>query len=496
MRVHSGAFGRRLGLWLSTLAIGLICLSPVTQAFAHPRWTLVQTISFAELQRNGWAPPIVEDRTVLSMDARWRAQDWFALLGNTPPDEYPTRSLPPRLKPFTTVFGIYDPQSASGRIEIVRGVLMPNRDFQVLTAPFKPTSMDPRGRLPIPTDRTNWTDLGIGDAEAPEVDWLQNYAYWNRGKATKLMNPFAEFAGHPDGVTFINIQPAAFFAAVGWAATWSRAIEGWIATLDQREEMRKKTRGNIVRKRVTYTKRVYVKPAWTHMVPATFLNANAETYGFCFPAADCGNQYGQGRTANARNFAAGWNFHHQGVGHNLPVDETLVFSHSKTTASWTMLAMVVFTAVLSAVTAGAVAALGGPNLATAIGMNAIGGQAGVGAAAAAGAASGALVNAGWNYAQGVHSLTDPVNRVFASGVSPLRSLAGQLNRWDSRPFTRAFVEAGPLAAAGAFGRFFTAHVPGGIYARSATTRTLRPEYGMPRRVDPYTGQPIAPTPQR
>ena len=177
---------------------------------------------------------------------------------------------------------------------------------------------------------------------------------------------------------------------------------------------------------------------------------------------------------------------------NLPVAELLVFQHRQTTASWTMLAMVVFTAALSAVTAGAVAALGGPNLATAVGMSTAGGQAGAGAAALAGGGAGALVNAGWNYMAGVHSLTDTVNRVFASGVSSIGSLNPQSDRWDSRPSTRALIEAGPLAVPGVIGPFFVGLVPGGRFAAAGGGRRWEPGLGLPHQRDPYQGLPRLP----
>lgn len=483
--------GRGLGLLLTTLAIGLMCLSPIEQAFAHPRWTVIQTVSRDEIVRNGWFRTD-ENRAVLE-DRRVAQQDYSALLLNIPPERYGGGDIGSGARPTTVVFGVYDPQTATGRITIAKGELLPDGQYRIATAPFKPTSLEPRGRLPIPTDRGTWTDLGIGDAEPDEVEWLTDYAYWNRGHPDKRMNPFADFNGHPDGMTFIRIQPSAFFAAVGWAATWSRAATGWIATLDQREEMRSKTSGNLVRKRVTYTKRVFVKPAWTLMVPGGVMNANAESYAFCFPAAECGDAYGRGRTSRARNMMAGWNFHHMGPGHNLPVDEILVFQHRKTQAGWTMLAMVVLVAVLVAVTAGAAAALGGPNLATAFGMaGTVGGQAGVGAAAAAGAGAGALVNFGWNYMAGVHSLTDTVNRVFASGKSDIDSMRGQTSEWDSRPATRALIEAGPLAVPGAIGPFFTRLIPGARFAAAGGGRRWQPGLPLPRPSDPYQGLPGLP----
>ncbi|PWV58321.1 hypothetical protein [Plasticicumulans acidivorans] len=477
----------RLGLLLTFFSVLILAFYPVHEALAAPRWTDQRQISWSELEANGWTRVATDEPGLMLADRRWVGEDFSSLMLNVPPERAAAIPHDTTGRPTTVVFGVYDPQSATGSIVLMRTVVTPDRVLHVMIAPFKPTSWEPRGPLPIPFYVEYWPDNGIGDLDISEYKSALN-SYWNDGHVQKISNPFRDFVGHPDGKTFINIQPTAFFAAVGAAAQWGRADHAWVATLDQRVVTLKKTSGNVLRKKVKYTKKVYVKPVWSLGIPAGQQNAGAEEFPFCFPAVECGEFNGVGDTPNARQYKSGLNWHHQGIGHNLPVYETLVFQHSQTYSSWTFVAMVIVTAVLVAVTAGAAAALGGPALAGAVGMSGAG-YTGVGAAAAQGAALGAVTNMAWNYSNGVHSLTDTVGQVFASGVSKIESMNPAEDAWDSRPATRGAIEAGPTEAPGATGEFARETQPAGPTAAGDYGRQMYPEQGVPEATDPYTGLP-------
>lgn len=484
--------GRGLGLLLCCLAVGMMCLGPIRDAEAAPRWQIIREYSWDEIAAAGFVKPVYNDPSILMADMRWVNEDWSALLLNAPADRAYSSPQFYDGRPFTTVFAVYDEQTATGRIQLVRSILTGDRRLVVMTAPFRPHSMTPKGPLPLPTVRwdTDWPDQGIGDLDFVESTRIRDGANWNYGRSDEpIYNPFADFAGHPDGMTFIHIQPAAFYSAVGWAMRYAQATHAWVANLVSKDEIRKKKSGTAFRKKVRITKKTWVTPQWMLAVPGGIMNTGADSYAFCFPALECGDQYGNGRTSKARTLMAGVNFQVEGVGNNLPHTPYLAFQHSRTYAGWTFLTMIIFTAVLAASVAGAVAAFGGPNFAAAIGLTGqAGGYGGVGAAAWAGAGAGALTNASWNYLNGVHSLTDTVNRVFASGKSDIDSMRAAVNEWDSRPFVRAMVEAGPLNTPGATSEFFITQKP----AEWSTSygRRLWPNQPRPVPYDPYTGQPL------
>lgn len=153
---------------------------------------------------------------------------------------------------------------------------------------------------------------------------------------------------------------------------------------------------------------------------------------------------------NGQVVEAGVNFISQGVGHNLPSAEYVSFQHSETKSSWTGLAMIVFTAVLVAVTAG-VAAYAAPAMMSAIGI----GSASVGAAAGIGAAVGATANFAFNaLASGGHYGLMGTNAQVFGGQTDLAPNA-RSGAWDYRPSLyagdRSLVQSDAQQAPGAFG---------------------------------------------
>lgn len=463
----------RFGLLLAMLAMGLQLLVPL-QAQAFPRWQDSRQITWAEIQANGWARQAVEDPSLLLADERWRNQDWNALTLDIPPDRYIGVPYTTNGKNTAVVYAVYDPQTATGSILMMRAWMTMERMIRVQAAAFTPSSWD---RL----------DAG-GELMEIEHQQLQGSPFGQGGHP----NPFDDFKGHPDGKTFIHVQPAAFYAAVAAAVAYSRAEVGYVATLNARQTFKQKKSGNIVRKHVTTTERVYVSPVWMAVTPAGTATENAGTYSFCFPAAACpaagiSPPAGSRCVGEACVFDANMNFQPMGVGHDFPVDESLVFEHSETKSGFTFLAMIVFTALLSAAAFAAVAALAPSAGATGAAAGGGGGLS-VGQAAGYGAAFGATANATYNYSNGVHSLMDPINRVFASGKADLNSLGGQAYRWDARPAIRAAVEAGPMDAPGATGQGMRDMQPN---AQSVVQggRGLHPADGRPTPATPYRGLP-------
>ena len=477
MKVSSGLSELiyRLGLLLAMLAMGVQLLLMPLQASAFPRWQDTRpVIAWDEMQANGWAQRAVEDPSLLFADERWRNQDWNALTLDVPQGQYIGIAYKNDGRPTATVFAIYDPQTATGSILMMRAWMTVQRSVRLQAAAFTPHSYD------LQSEGGELTDYER--ALAVDLPWTKGGHF----------NPFDDFKGHPDGKTFIHVQPAAFYAAVAAAMKYSRAEVGYIATLDARQEIKQKKSGNLVRKRVTTTENVYVRPAWTAVTLPGPANTGAGTYSFCFPAAACPAAgirppAGSRCVGEACVYDAGMNFFDAGVGHNFPADESLVFQHRETKSGFTFLAMIVFTALLTAVAFAAVAAIG-PSVGATGSATGSGFGLSVGQAAGIGAATGATTNAAYNYSQGVHSLMDTVDRVFASGKSDLNSLAGQDNRWDARPAIRGVVEAGPMDATGATGQGMRAMQPN---AQSVIQggRSLHPADGRPTPATPYSGLP-------
>ncbi|MEW5792581.1 MAG: hypothetical protein ACOY5C_14615 [Pseudomonadota bacterium] len=136
------------------------------------------------------------------------------------------------------------------------------------------------------------------------------------------------------------------------------------------------------------------------------------------------------------------------MGHNLPSAEYVSFQHSETKSSWTGLAMIVFTAVLVAVTAG-VAAYAAPAMMAGLGATSIG------MATAAGAAVGATANFAFNaLASGGHYGLMGTNAQVFGGQTDLAPNA-RSGAWDYRPSLyaggRSLVQSDAQQAPGAFG---------------------------------------------
>ncbi|WP_155989843.1 hypothetical protein, partial [Thermithiobacillus tepidarius] len=154
---------------------------------------------------------------------------------------------------------------------------------------------------------------------------------------------------------------------------------------------------------------------------------------------------------NGQVVEAGVNFISQGVGHNLPSAEYVSFQHSETKSSWTGLAMIVFTAVLVAVTAG-VAAYAAPAMMAAV----TGGVATSAVSAAAmGAAVGATANFAFNaLASGGHYGLMGTNAQVFGGQTDLAPNT-RSGAWDYRPSLyagdRSLVQSDAQQAPGAFG---------------------------------------------
>ncbi|MEW5790630.1 MAG: hypothetical protein AB1790_03915 [Pseudomonadota bacterium] len=250
------------------------------------------------------------------------------------------------------------------------------------------------------------------------------------------MNPFEQFRGGGNGA-FIHILPSAFWTAVGLAMRHFQANAGFIAVAETRTATTTSKSGGWLRKKVTTTLTAYTKPVWVMAVPSGV--------GVGLPQAY--------QLPNGQVVEAGVNFISQGVGHSLPSAEYVSFQHSETKSSWTGLAMIVFTAVLGAVTAG-LAAYAAPSMMSAIGM----GSASVGAAAGAGAATGALSNFAYNAIasalSGVgYSPTGTNSQVFG-GQTDLTPDT-RASAWDYRPSLydggQSLVQSDAQQAPGAFG---------------------------------------------
>lgn len=195
------------------------------------------------------------------------------------------------------VFGIYDPDNATGSISVMRLLKLPAGDVVAVQRRFTPEEGD-------------------------------------RFSAYYSMNPFQEFSGG-DGA-FVHITPDGFRTAIGLVMRHYGAAQAYIAMASTRTDVTQSQSGNRLRRRITTTLNAYTKPIWYLVVPAGTAAGDASGY----------------RLPNGRTVSAGMSFIPQGPGTNMPAYEYLSYQHSETKSYWSGFATLLFTGLVGGIAGG------------------------------------------------------------------------------------------------------------------------------------------------
>ncbi len=226
-----------------------------------------------------------------------------------------------------SVYGIYDISNAVGTISVLNIRRNSDRSATLLQKAFTPYSFD--------------SVASGGDLLASQAT-LINTLYGG--------NPFNEFKDATNKLVFANIKPEAFVTAMGLAMKNTGANYAMYAEMSTRADVQTKKSGGKLRKKITTTLNAYIKPTWSLLVPVGTVGAdvvpasgasfdtNAPIFGY--------------RTATGKSVNSGVQLVGMGDGTNLNTSETLIFTHSETKKSWTLLSVMVVAAVTGGVAAG------------------------------------------------------------------------------------------------------------------------------------------------
>lgn len=236
----------------------------------------------------------------------------FGKIGGLPPNAVMSDWIRQQPGNGRLVFAAYSPETLSLRIAVQKVEKLPNGDIIVAVMDFTPH----HGR--------HW-EYGGQYRTAAENSYDRN------GKG---YNPFQAFAGGDDDPVFHNISWSGAVVAIGAAIMNQKALFGFIAVDQLRNDTQQSKSGNWFRKRVTTTTRVYAKPKWWFAGPVEMV-PGGQHHSICVgpeaianPNAGCTDQ---ARVANSHVLVSEW------VGGNLPVGEDLIYQWSSTQKSWTVL---------------------------------------------------------------------------------------------------------------------------------------------------------------
>ena len=390
-------------------------------------------------QNTGLAMMRLPSTWLENSDEKWRAHGMHPLIF----DVFDTTA--------PVILAKYDSATATGVIDIVTARRLTNGDVVIVQKRFAPDDAGPET-----CNNSNPYDPSYCDSPR----WLEySQKPDDYGLAKEFgYNPFWEFrdvVGQTDA--FVNITLSAFLAAVGAVVVQTGATGGWVALLETRTKVEKKTKGGLLRKKVTVTLKAYTKPRWVRVLhPNLPAPPTAKYFGF--------------RTLWGDNFYSKSAFVFQGKYHNYPVYEVLSYQYSKSKSAWTGFAMFLFSFAVGSLLGWATLAQGVGPQGFAQTLSKIGSSLGatspVGSVAlGAGVASG-MTNTLWNMTQGV-GWSDTANRVFATGRANLdvNNLGGGFD-WRKGVYKKMMVGDGgdtrnTPGAIGELGRNVT-HGPGEV----------------------------------
>lgn len=332
---------------------------------------------------------------------------------NIPADQVAKMSTTQIGKGQVSVYGIYDITNAIGTISILNIRRNSDGSATLLQKVFTPYSLD--------------SASSGGGLTAQQF-----------GKISQLYggNPFNEFKDSSNKNSFVSIRPEAFVTAIGMAMKHVGANYGMYAEMSTRVDVQTRKSGGKLRKKVTTTLTALIKPTWSLLVPTGTVAAgvadpvsgasfstNAPIYGF--------------KTATGKSINSGVQLVGMGDGTNLDSSETLIFKHSETKKSWTLIAIMVVAAVTGGVAAGLAAVAAG---AASLSMGSVVG---------AGMMTGAAGSFATSWINGNTNLTAPVEHdIFfnVKGKAEINSFempSGAFNQWKVK--SREYVLDGPMA---------------------------------------------------
>lgn len=331
---------------------------------------------------------------------------------NIPADQVAKMSTTQIGKGQVSVYGIYDITNAVGTISILNIRRNSDGSATLLQRVFTPYSFD--------------SSSSGGDLTAQQFS-----------KMSQLYggNPFDEFKDSSNKMSFASIRPEAFVTAIGMAMKHVGANYGMYAEMSTRVDVQTRKSGGKLRKKVTTTLKAFIKPTWSLLVPTGTVAAgvadpvagasfatNAPIFGF--------------KTSAGKSINSGVQLVGMGNGTNLDSSETLIFEHSETKKSWTLIAIMVVAAVTGGVAAGLAAVAMGATMA----MSTV-----VGAGMVAGAAGSFATS----WINGNTNLTAPVDHDMlfnVKGKADLNSFEmpnGAFNQWKVK--SREYVLDGPMS---------------------------------------------------
>ncbi|NHR04556.1 hypothetical protein HA052_05035 [Chromobacterium haemolyticum] len=401
---------------------------------------------------------------MLQGDIRYTRNNLGALFAQIPPSQL-ADSLYSTFAARPQIYARYHPESATGRIDVVTLRKLPNGGVELQVRPWSPKDGSKwarhrngngapipgnfRGLNPFAAFYASSNCAAINYTGAPNDNWRDP---WDRYPNKDMVCD-----------EWRNLNPSAFFAAVGMAMKYYRSDNALVGVAETRINQGTREEGNIFVKKTTTYLDAYVKPHW-YMGTAYGRGGTAMSTAYCVVNSDPSNPCPQDLVVDSGANFVDWN---KG---DLNTSEYHAFNHEESKSGLGFISFII-TAFVLAWAGGVMLAGLGPGMTTAGAAASVGSAAGVGAgvvtagagaAATWGAAAYGLASAGI-YA----GLSIAISGNAGIPLSTTQNgFLGNINNgvlntptsgsvWDPTPSVRSgFSQANPANVPGAVGQEF------------------------------------------
>lgn len=387
---------------------------------------------------------------MLNGDIRYTKNNLGALIAQIPPSQvadslYTTFAAKPQ------IYARYHPESASGRIDVVTLRKLPSGGVELQIRPWapkdgskwarnrngdgSPISGNFRGLNPFAAFYASSTCANVSYTGSTTDNWRDP---WDRYTNTNMVCD-----------EWRNLNPSAFFAAVGMAMKYYRADNAMVGVAETRINQGTREEGNVFVKKTTTYLNAYVKPHW-YMGTTYGRGGTSMSTAYCAVSSDPSNPCPKDMVVDS-----GVNFVEWNKG-DLNTSEYHAFNHEETKSGLSFVSFIVISFAL--------AWAGGFALTGIAGMSGGAAAAGVGGMAAAGTSMGALaygVAAAGMYAglsmvisgnAGV-PLTTTQNGFLGNINNGVLNATTSGSVWDPTPEVRSsYMQANPANVPGAIGQ--------------------------------------------
>lgn len=244
---------------------------------------------------------------MLQGDIRYTRNDLGALIAQIPPSQladslYATYASKPQ------IYARYHPESATGRIDVVTLRRLPSGGVELQIRPW------------APKDGSKWARNRYGDGTPVPGNFRGANPFWafyadrscvgvnyTGSKTDNWHEPWDRFPNsNPVCDEWRNLNPSAFFAAVGMAMKFYRSDNAMVGVAETRINQGTREDGNLFVKKTTTYLDAYVKPHW-YMGTAYGRGGASLSAAYCVIASDANNPCPRDLVVDAGANFVDWN---------------------------------------------------------------------------------------------------------------------------------------------------------------------------------------------